>query len=327
MNYKESKEIIKKIKKAKRILVNCHRGPDPDSLGSALSLYQVLKKMGKKVEIVSPTDASDNMKFLPYFKEIKKIDFKKFNFTDFDLFIALDTPSPDMVTGSKDVALPNIPVVVVDHHKTNPRYGKVNFIDSQVSSAAELLYLVFEDWGVNIDKDIATTLLVGIIGDTGVFRYPGVTSQSLEIARKLMDKGADKNEIIFNIFSSLELSNLKFWGEILARMEFEKKYKFAWSAVPYEIYKKYLHPESGRESAASIFGQIVKGTDFSIIMTEEQENSLAISLRSRTGFDVTQIAVALGGGGHRGAAGAKIQGMEYEKAVEKVLNTARKFAK
>lgn len=326
MNYKESKEILGKIKRAKRILVNCHRGPDPDSIGSALSLYQVLIKMNKKVEIVCPTDIPDSMKFLPYFREIKKIDFRKFDFTDIDLFIALDTPSPDMVTGSKDSVLPNIPVVVIDHHKTNPGYGKINLIDNRVSSAAELLYSVFEDWGVSIDKDMATTLLSGIIGDTGIFRYPGVTSQTFNIARELMDRGANKDEIIFKIFNSVELNRLKFWGEILIRIEFEKKYKFIWVAIPYEIYKKYLHPESGRESAASKFGGVAKGTDFSIIMTEERENFLSISFRSRTDFDVTKIAVVLGGGGHRGAAGAKIQGMEFEKAVEKVLETAKEIA-
>ncbi len=76
-----------------------------------------------------------------------------------------------------------------------------------------------------------------------------------------------------------------------------------------------------------MFSRIVKETDFGMIMIEIKEKSLAISLRSRTDFDVSKIAVALGGGGHKNAAGATIEGKEYNKAVEKALQTARKFAK
>ena len=327
MNYQKSEKILKEINSAKNILVNCHLSPDADSVGCALSMFQILKKIGKKVKVVSPSNVTDNLKFLPYFGEIQKINFKKFNFNNYDLFLVLDTPSPDYLTGSKKTPLPKIPIIVIDHHQTNPKFGKVNLIDRNISSAAELLFLVLEDWNIKLDKNIATTILAGIIGDTNVFRYPSVTVQTLNISRSLMQLGADKNEIIFNIFSSVDINRIKFWGEILAGFKMEKDKKFAWTAVPYEIYEKYNSPESGRESASSNFGQIIEGTDFSIFMTEEQKNILSVGLRSRKNFDVSKIAHDLGGGGHKAAAGVKIEGVEFEEAVEKVLKVARKYAK
>lgn len=327
MNYKESKKILAEIKKAKRILIGCHKNPDGDTVGCALSLYQVLRNWKIKVQVVSPDKLSQSFDFMPYSEIIEQIDFNNFEFDRYDLFIAVDTPDETYVTGSKRIPLPSIPVIVIDHHKTNPKYGKINLVDGKISSAAEVLFLVFEDWEVKITKEIATTLLIGIISDTGVFKYPGVSVQSFDIARKLMDKGANKNEIILNIANSIEFKRLKLWGEIINRMQIDAKNHFAWSAIPLEIYKQFSGAESGRESFASMFGGAIKDTDFSIIITEEYDKSHSISLRSRTDFDVSKIAVALGGGGHKASAGAKIVGLEFEQAVEKVLEIARKFAK
>ncbi len=327
MNYKESNKILAEIKKAKKIIIGCHKSPDADTVGCALSLFQVLENWKKEVIVVCRDKLAESFSFIPYAEVIKEIDFNTFKFDSYGLFIAVDTPDEAHVTGSKKTPLPPIPIIVIDHHKTNPRYGKINLIDEETSSAAEVLFLVFEDWEVKITKDISTTLLTGIISDTGVFRYPSVTAQTFNIARKLMDKGADKNEIIFNISSSIELKRLKLWGEILNRLEIDSKHKFAWSAVPYKVYKKYSQAESGRESFSSLLGHVVKGTNFSIVMTEEREKFHSISLRSRTDFDVSEIAAELGGGGHKPAAGARVENTEFDDAVKKVLQVARKFAK
>jgi phosphoesterase RecJ-like protein len=330
MNYKESKQILEEIRKARKILVNCHKSPDPDAVGCALAFYQVLRKLGKKVAVVTPSPVLENYQFLPFAEKIKKVNFKDFDFSKYDLFICPDSSSWAMVVGlalANVVSIPSISIVVIDHHKTNKRFGKINLVDPEIPSAAEIVYLLFEDWKIKIDKDTATALLAGIIGDTGIFQYPTVKSQTFDIARKLMDKGAGKDEIIHNIYRSADFTLLKFWGEILKRMEMDVENKFVWSAIPYEVYKKYSSPKEGKETAASNFTQIVKDTNFGLIMVEEEKNNLSISLRSRTGFDTSKIAVALGGGGHVYASGAKVEDMEFDKAVVKVLQTARKFVK
>jgi phosphoesterase RecJ-like protein len=329
MNYKESQQILEKIKKAKKIIVNCHTRPDIDSVGSALALYQVIKKLGKNVDVISPSVILENFNFLPFSEKIEKIKYKEFDFTKYDLFISIDSSSWAMVVGmasSDKVPIPKIPLIVIDHHKTNQKFGKINLVDDKITSSAEIIYLILEDWGASVDKNIATSLLAGIVGDTGAFRYPGVTGQTLNIAGKLMEKGADKDKIIHHIYRSVDFKLLKFWGEVLEKMELDEL-GFVWSAIPYKIFKKYSKPREGKETAASNFTQIVNGTKFGMVMVEGERGNLSISLRSRTGFDTSKIATALGGGGHIYASGAKILNTEFDEAVEEVLQIARKFAK
>lgn len=328
MNYKESKKIFKEIRKAEKILLNCHRGPDPDSIGGALAMYGVLTQVGKQSEIVCPSEELfDDVRFLKNYEKIRKgIDFSNFDFDEYDLFITLDSSSTEQVTGLKDFQTP-IPLINIDHHTSNLGYGKINLIDSKKISTCEILYLVFRDWVANIDSSIATALLTGIIGDSGVFRYPGTTEQTLKIAGELMEKGADKDKIIFAIYGSTDLNTMKFWGEALRVSKIDTKGKFFWSAISHETFVKYKRPSVGRETAASLFAQTTDGTEFGFVAVEQEPRVLSISFRSRAGFDTSKIAEELGGGGHVYASGAKVEGLPFDKAVEKVLKVARKHAK
>ena len=142
-----------------------------------------------------------------------------------------------------------------------------------------------------------------------------------------MRTGADKDEVVLRVYHSTPFEILKFWGEVLKRLKLDESGKFAWAAVPYSVFRKYGSMKSGRESAASSFAQIIDGTDFGLIMVEEEKKKLSVSFRSRTGFDTSKIAVALGGGGHVYASGGSVKGKPFEKAVEYVLRVARVYAK
>lgn len=328
MNYKESALILEKIKRAKRILINCHVGPDPDSIGSALALYGVLRNLDKEAIIICPTEINnENLYFLKNFKAIKSVDFSKFDFSKFDLFITLDSSNWDQVLGSKSIKSPKIPTIVIDHHKTNTRFGEINLIDDKITSTGELLWHICEDWKSKIDKDTASAILTGIVGDTGAFQFPGVTIDTLNVVGELIKLGADKDEIIFHIIRTVNLELIKFWAEILKEMKIDMIGKFAWSAISNSKFRELHSPIEGKTTAASKFGEIIEGTKFGMIMVEQEKGRLSISFRSRTGFDTSKIAVALGGGGHIYASGAKVEGLPFKKAVEKVLETARKFAR
>lgn len=329
MKYPQSKIILERIKKAEEILINCHENPDPDSVGSALSLYQIINKMGKGVKIVCPTEIPQTLAFLPHFEKIEVVDFTRFDFSAFDIFIALDSSSWDMVTGSKEIAPPKISTIAIDHHKTNEGYGEVNLIDAKIGSSAELLYFVFKDWGEKADEDVAICLLTGIIGDTGVFRNQAATSQTFRITAELMDKGANKDRIIFEVYESLPLGTVKLWGEFIKRMEVDAESKFVWSAVPWEEVRRYQSDEvrEVKSNAASLFFRNIKDTDFGIVMLEAEKGRLAVSLRARTNVDISELAKRLGGGGHKKAAGATVEGLSFQDAVNKVLQAAREFAK
>lgn len=325
MNYKESVKILSEIKKAKKILVNCHRGPDSDSVGSALAMLQVLKDLGKEATVICPSDTPPNLTFLKGADEIVRVNFTSFDFSPYDLFIILDSSNYSMVTGLKDSDGPGIRSIVIDHHFSNEKFGDINLVDSEITSTGELLYRLFNDWSVSISEEIAESLLTGIIGDTGTFQYQNVGEITLRAAADLIGKGADKDEIVYNLYRNIEFKEVKMWGKFIESMMIEDG--FTWSAIPLSVYKDFGEYAYAKEDVANLFSPIVKGTEFGIIMIETSESVLSVSFRSRTGFDVSEVAKEVGGGGHKAAAGARIEGLPFQEAVNKVLVAARKHVK
>jgi len=325
MNYKQSNEILEKIEKSDKILISCHRNPDPDSIGSALALRKVLKDMGKKVEVVCSTNLDGSVSYLKGFDDIKKIDQDDFSYSNFDIFLVLDSSDWDQIIGGGKNK-PKIPIIVIDHHVTNTNFGEINLVDIDASSVGEVLYKVFEDWGKEVDKEIAIDLLTSIIGDTGAFRYSAATNETLKIAEKLMKKGANKDKIIFNIYQNYELKLFKFFGEVIKEIKMDEDFGFVWSAIPYEVFEKSGKPKQAKEIASSSFMQSVKGTRFGFLILEREKGNSSISFRSRGKFDVSKIALELGGGGHKEAAGCSVSG-SFDEVEEKVLEVVRKYAK
>lgn len=329
MFYKESIKILEEIKKAKRILINCHRGPDLDSIGSALAFRNVLLSLGKEVEIVCTSETLyDDLSFLKGYKFIKPgVNFSKFDYSKFDLFVILDSASWSMVSTDYLLHSPNIKKIVIDHHHTNERFGDINLVDEERSAVGELLFLLFNDCNFTIDSSVATALLTGIIGDTGIFKYPNTTVKTFEIAAKLMQKGADREIIIKSAFRNYEFELVKFWGDVLALAKIDKQNRFVYSFIPYEVFEKWGKPENAKEIVTDMFAQATKDTDFGFVALEKEKNKLSISFRAREDFDTSMIAKELGGGGHKAASGGRVENMPFNKAVQKVLRIARKYAR
>ena len=328
MNYENSLKILEEIKKAKKILINCHYKPDADGIGSALAIYLALKKLGDfEIQLICPSKIPESYNYLPCFEKIRKVNYSEFDFSKYDLWIIPDAANWWQISGALDFKPPKLEVINFDHHETNEVGFKNSIVSKGLSSTTELLYEVFDDWGIKLDKDIATSLLSGIIGDTGVFRYTNVTSRTLEISKKLMDLGADKDKIVVKTYGSIPFNEMKFWGRILDLMQLEKDYNFVWVAIPLNEYEKYGRPVEAKSASASNFASIVDGTDFGIVIVEERKDFVTCSFRSRGDFDISEIATELGGGGHKEAAGARIIGLNFDEAVKKVLDVARKYAK
>jgi len=329
MNYFESQAILEQIIKSNNILINCHQGPDQDAVGSATALYQVISGLKKKVTIICPDKVPGDCKFIPFAEKVQTIDFNWFDFTPYDLFLILDSGDVQQVVNSRDTKLPSIKKVVIDHHLTNTRFGEINLVDGSMTSAAELLYRIIKDWNIEINTSTAQSLLAGMIGDTGAFSYPIVSGQTFLAAKELMDKGADKDTAILNIYRNIEFKKMQLWGEMIRNMKIDLENKFVWTTISKANYDQFNLTESERENAKSSFAGmficIIKDTDFGFVASEDQDKITSVSFRSRTGWDVSKLAVALGGGGHQYAAGAKIFDLGFAEAVNKVLEKAREL--
>ena len=240
----------------------------------------------------------------------------------------LDSPSWDFVTGDKTSIPPKgIYKIQIDHHEPREKFTDISLIDPQVSSCSEVLYQIFRDWEFEIDKSTATALLSGIIGDTLCFKIPLTTDRTLETAATLIKAGADRQFITDQLFARMPISLVRFIGEVLYRLKFEKDLSFLWSAIPVDVFDNCGRPEAAKNQTANMFFGSTREGDFGILMVEEEKNKLMVSFRSAGRFNTEKIARELGGGGHRDSSAAVIEGLQFDQAVEKVLTTAREIVK
>lgn len=326
MNYVESKQILQSIKASKNILITSHKEPDADSIGSILGWSLAIKAVNKKITLVCKDEVPEYLVFLKGSQKIAKTDFSKFDFSKFDLIFSLDSSRWSQVVGSESEGrFPESSVIVIDHHASNTGYGTINLIDKTASSTSEIVYKLIQDLGFLISKDSAEAILAGMIGDTGSFRYPGLSAETFAIASELIKKGADRDKINFELYFNVDFKEVKYLSAILEKAMMDAKNKIVWSAISNDIYRKLGKPEGA--GFAGTFFQTIKGTEVGVFMVEKEKNILEVSLRSRRDIDAYKIAVELGGGGHKKAAGATIKDMEFDKAVKKVLSIVRKYTR
>lgn len=316
-NYSSSKSILEEIKKAKNILINIHRNPDLDSIGSATALYQALTRVLKKrVTLVCPHEIPENFKFLEGSDEVKVINYSSFDFSPYDLFLIADSGSYDVVTGDMKITLPDIKKIIIDHHQTNNWKDYTSIIlDIGSSSTAEIVYQILLDWELTINSGIATSIFAGIAGDTVFFKYEKNAKKTFRIATELLNLGADKDRLVEHSFDSFDFGLIKLIGKFLTNMQ--KGEGFVYSILDNETYIKFGKQRGAREIVANLFARSIKGFDFGIMAIEYEKDKFAVSFRSKKDTDVSEIAKRFGGGGHKNAAGATING-NIDQVIKKI---------
>lgn len=335
MTNKEFKKIaaaiLERLKKADNALLSLHRSPDGDSIGANTAMFEILKYLRKKATIVSPDPVPDSFKFVPNVNKVLVQDVFETNLNKFDLIVLLDSSAWYMVTNRS--ALPFTPpkesTVVIDHHITNEKMGSLNLVVPDISSTCELIFCLAREWKIELTKAISQCILTGMATDTGFFQFPNTSARTLKNAASLLDSGASLNTVVFNILRRNSLLRLKLTGKALVNLQIDTGHKFAYSTLSYKEIEELGQSEilaQVRESVANMFMQGIEETEFGIFLVEDEPGVTRCSLRARQNFDVSKIAVELGGGGHKAAAGAKIP-QPLNKTLPLVLKVARRCIK
>ena len=220
-----AQEIYSRMNNSSNILLITHKNPDGDGLGTLSALAMYLKSLNKKFQLFCLDEVSKNFSFLPLMHEISN-DQELFNKEKYDLVIVLDSGSLNYAGVDKLIEnMDYTPYILnIDHHKTNDEFGNLNLVISSASSTSEIMYELFRLWKVTITKDMATSLLNGIIYDTGVFSNAGTTLGSLKAASHLLNLGARHREINENFIRNKSLNLLKLWGIAFERLSYNPKY-------------------------------------------------------------------------------------------------------
>ncbi|MCX6739912.1 MAG: bifunctional oligoribonuclease/PAP phosphatase NrnA [Candidatus Parcubacteria bacterium] len=302
----QTKSILNAIIEAKNPLIICHEKPDGDTLGASLALSRFLANTQKVHKHFCVDKPANYFSYLPKIENLIT-DLALLNIIDHDLIITVDCGAIERTGIFEEIKKYNITLINIDHHQSNNNFGHLNLVVPQASSTSEILYDFFQAHQIEIDKYMATNLLTGIITDTMNFTNAATTNDSLKIASELLNLGARINQIISSISQNKNIDALKLWGKILYRLEHNPEYNFAFTAIAKKDLEECQITSPESLDGMANFLSLIQDVNFIIVMTEEDNNQIKVSLRTvRDEIDMAEIAQKMGGGGHRKAAGFKI---------------------
>lgn len=293
--FSKAKELIDK---AQNIALSTHEDPDLDGLGSLLAIEFVLRNMGKNTYAFSINPVPETLKFLPHQKIIGNLDPKKI-----DLIIGLDYGSSERLEILKSYPEIQADILTFDHHAIGQHLG-FKIVDSNISSTSEIIYNFINFLGQPINDKIADCLLAGIMSDTGNFRHPNTSAQTLQTAGKLMLRGASLQKI------SRSANNLNYLDEKLAiltdifkKIQIVAEINLVFVVIDHELF--ISSPTGLREIDIANILSATPEAKIAATLTEKTPDYFDVSLRSQQDreVNVAQIAQSFGGGGHKLAAG------------------------
>jgi len=300
------------IDAAQRILVVSHIRPDGDAVGSVLGLGLALQDAGKEVLMVLEDGVPKSFRHLSGSDQIQKQGDESF-----DCSIVVDCS--DLTRTGKIFLDGPKPDINIDHHNTNLNFARVNLVDSTAAATTEILAQILPIWGLPNSLPVAEALLTGLITDTLGFRVASMTPNTLRVAADLFESGANLSILYDKALLTRSYQAARYWGAGLTTLQLEGR--LLWAQLTLEDRQNVNYP--GRDDADLInILQTVDDADIFIIFVEQNNDSVKVSWRARAGFDVSQVALQFGVGGHKPAAGAEIKG-SMEDIVKNVLNATR----
>ena len=306
-------EVRSRILQAENILLATHLKPDGDAIGSTLGLAEFLKSLNKKCSVVLP----DGIPELYALQGYDFLDALPEDNSAFDLIILLDTAVPPRAGFDKDGGIPECVydrLQLIDHHPDNAGYGKWNLL-ARRAATAEMVFALCESFGSPLPESSANFFLMGLLTDTGGFRFDNTDPEALRSGAKLLEYGAKLNKVVNQIYFNKPYNQQLFEAELLEKYLFwtcDKR--VAWSIVPQELMDKY---NFDLRNAEGVIDQLraIAGTEVVAIISRRSGNSYRISMRSKNpARPVIDMARKFNGGGHAMAAGMSMEFNSFEEA-------------
>lgn len=315
---------------APEVALACHVDPDGDALGSMLALRRQLDARGVRTVASFSRSAGEGgdgltvpsqYRFLPGIDDL--VSPREFPPAP-AVLVTLDSGSPDRL-GELAVALDGAgSVLVIDHHATGASYGDVRLVDGQAAATAVVVEELIRRMGGTVDRDTAACLYTGLVTDTGRFQYAATTPQVHELAARLLATGIDHTLIARRIWETHRFGYLKLLGRALERATLDPDSGLAWTLVRQADLDEFSLAMDEIEGVIDVL-RTSDTAECTLVLKEQKTGEWKASLRSQGGVDVGAVASALGGGGHRAAAGFTASGAP-EDVVERVRRALEPLA-
>lgn len=302
------------------VLILPHILPDGDTLGSAIGMYHLIKSFNKKGYIVLNDDIPSNLLFL--FEENQNIIISSEEAMKmaYDLVIIVDTGEVKLIEDRVALIGPNMNTISIDHHITNQNFAELNIVDSEASSTGEIVFEILDYFNIKLDAFTAQGLYAAIVTDTGSFRYSNTRPYTFEVCKKLMEESFDFNRLNVEIFQNKSFEKLLLLNKIFDTLTLHFNGKCAVVKLP-QILKDKLSLSEYDTDGVVEYVRDIKGVEVVVFIKHMSANVHKISMRSKNDFDVSKVALAFNGGGHKKAAGFKVEesDVEIERAILKMI--------
>lgn len=306
MSSRASYELKNALDMAKRVLIVGDGRPDGDSIGSSTALYHLCKRLGKDTFLFCITPAPALFDFIPHIAE--QVNDPSVFEKPWDLIITVD--GGDLAHIGIDEYLKRLPspakLIDIDHHATNTLFGDINLVDVKACSTCEVIYTWITEHGYEIDEQMATSLLLGIMTDTSTFHNSGTNESGMRAAATLCKLGARSHQIIERITINKHPASYKLWGKLLERLTLLPEYKTAYTYATLTDLQDIPQGGEAMDGISNFLNAICSEADTVLILKELPHGAIKGSFRS-INRDVASVCQVFGGGGHKKAAGFVIE--------------------
>jgi len=292
-------QVLKEIEQRQRFVLTSHARPDGDAVGSVLACGEVLRKLGKQVEVVLHDGVPTIYRPLPFADAVKQVDSVN---GKYEAAIVLEC---DSVQRTRIAGLEHHFLISIDHHATGKPFANVNWIEPSACATAEMIFWLAQQAGVKITPEIATCLYTAVLTDTGSFCFIGTTERTFALAQELVRAGADPARIAQNVYFSNTTSKMRLLGLALSTLKRDKG--LAWMYVTNEQMNTVEAREEDCEGLVN-YALAIEGVEVAVFFRELEAQRWRISVRSKGAIDVAEVATTFGGGGHFCASGFSMEG-------------------
>lgn len=295
-----------------------HIRPDGDALGSQLAIALSLQALGKDVTVWNEDGLLDKYSFLPGGSRLTR---PPLDPQDFDVAIALDTATQNRLGLAANSVRHARTWINIDHHRSNPGYGDLVYIDPGSPATGQILFELIQDQRLPMDPAIAENLFVAISTDTGSFQYPNTTARTFEIGAELVRRGVNVGRVSQLLYENYPRRRTELLRELLATMRFEANGRIASFSLSLNTAAKLAIKAEDTEGLIDHL-RAIQGVIVAIFFEELVDGKVRVSIRSKSeDVDVSAICQKFGGGGHKLAAGTRVRGtlVEVEQKILKAI--------
>ena len=313
-------DLVEAFRSGNRFLISSHAHPDGDAIGTEMALARLLRASGRSATIWNADPAPDTCSGITANEPIHVGQTPPPGFPEeFDFAVPLECPRLDR-TDLED-ALGLLPLLNIDHHLGNRLYGVANWVDTDAPAVAEMVLRLARALDFPIDEATATALYLGLMTDTGSFRFSNATPRAFEAAAELARLGARPEQVATWVYESQSPAAVRLLAEVLDTLELHCDGRVSSLRLELSMFER---ADARRTDSDGLIehARSIRNVEAAVLFRERPEGDVKVSLRSRGPVDVGAIAASRGGGGHHNAAGCLIEGRNDEQAVISELATA-----